>query len=153
MAKSLITLANNLSETIKTAGRKNRKQLEKDVAFAKDTHNKRKSSLSQHKADLERLQSLIEQEEQELSSSRKDIMRAYDVMRNMDLHDIAEVRYINDDVSYIKNNRLFRLDKDDLVPFKSKKKDEAEVDDEGAVLEEEMDDDEILDVDDFFAAF
>ncbi len=106
------------------AGRKNRKQLERDLAYAKDCYTKHKASLEAHQAASEDLSSVIDRESKEVERSRKDILSAYDVLRTMDLHDVHEVRFMNDDVGYVKNKRLFRLEDDNLVPFKRKKTEE-----------------------------
>lgn len=104
------------------AGRKNRKQLERDLAYAKKYYSENRAALDQHKRTSEDLMSVIDRKTKEVDSARADIMRAYDALKNMDLHDVQEVRFIGDDVGYVKKKRLFRLDdKNQLVPFKKKK--------------------------------
>lgn len=114
------------SVQIKLAGRKNRKQLEKDVSYAKDKFNKSKSSLENNKRIARELAALIDRDTKEVERTKSEIMKGYDVLRNMDLHDVHEVRFVNDDVGYVKKNRLFRLDDNSLVPFRSKKEGEEE---------------------------
>lgn len=133
------------------AGRKHRKQLEKDLAFAKDVYNKHRSSLDLHEKAHADLASVIDKERKEVARHREEIMRCYDVMRNMDIHNIQEVRFMNDDVGYVKGKRLFRLDENQaLVPFKRKKPaeddllglDTEEVEEEGT--EDEFSADDLL---------
>jgi hypothetical protein len=138
------------------AGRKHRKQLEKDLAYAKDVYNKRRLSLESHEKTHSDLASVIDKERNDVARHRADIMRCYDVMRNMDVHNISEVRFMNDDVGYVKGKRLFRLDENQaLVPFKRKKQlDELDmemVDDEPELEDEENADDELT-ADDLLAS-
>lgn len=127
------------------AGRKHRKQLEKDLAYAKDIYNKHRSSLDQHEKSHSDLASAIDKERKEVSRYRADIMRCYDVLKNMDLHNIQEVRFMNDDVGYVKGKRLFRLDENQaLVPFKRKKmEDELDIEDDSE-MEDELTADDLL---------
>lgn len=118
------------------AGRKHRKQLEKDLAYAKDVYNRHRSSLDLHEKAHSDLASVIDKERKEVARHREEIMRCYDVLKNMDLHNIQEVRFMNDDVGYVKGKRLFRLDENQaLVPFKRKK----QVDELGLDIEEDDD--------------
>lgn len=103
-----------------TSGRKNRRQLEKDLAQAKDRYSKTRTSLEAHQRTARDLAAIIERESYEVEKTRADINRAYDVLRNMDLHDVNEIRFIGDDVGYIKNRRIYRLNDSDMVPFKKK---------------------------------
>lgn len=127
------------------AGRKHRKQLEKDLAYAKDIYNKHRMSLDQHEKSHADLASVIDKERKEVSRYREDIMKCYDVLKNMDLHNIQEVRFMNDDVGYVKGKRLFRLDENQaLVPFKRKKApDELDIEDD-ETEEDELTADELL---------
>lgn len=127
------------------AGRKHRKQLEKDLAYAKDIYNKHRMSLDQHEKSHADLASVIDKERKEVSRYREDIMKCYDVLKNMDLHNIQEVRFMNDDVGYVKGKRLFRLDENQaLVPFKRKKApDELDIEDDESE-EDELTADELL---------
>lgn len=148
--KDIYTLAKEFDLLVSTtpniklaAGRKHRRQLEKDLSYAKDIYNKHRTSLNQHEKSHADLGSIIDRERKEVARHREDIMRCYDVLKNMDLHDIQEVRFMNDDVGYVKGKRLFRLDENQaLVPFKRKKPDELDIDDE---LEEEEENDPTVD--------
>lgn len=115
------TGAEDLPQVKIAAGRKNRKQLERDLAYAKDIYSKRRSALEESERRSKDLQSIIDRDSKEVERTRADIMRCYDTLKNMDLHDIHEVRFMNDDIGYVKNKRLFRLDDNALVPFKRKK--------------------------------
>lgn len=130
------------------AGRKHRKQLEKDLAYAKDIYNRHRSSLDLHEKSHADLASVIDKERKEVARHREEIMRCYDVLKNMDLHNIQEVRFMNDDVGYVKGKRLFRLDENQaLVPFKRKKvMDELGIDeeDEENMAEDEFTADDLL---------
>lgn len=145
LAKKFAALANNTIPTIKLAtGRKHRKQLGRDLAYAKDTYNKHRVSLDLHEKTHADLASVIDKERKEVSKHRAEILRCYDVMKNMDVHNIQEVRFINDDVGYVKGKRLFRLDENQaLVPFKRKKP----IDD----LDLDIEDDESMADDEFTA--
>lgn len=127
------------------AGRKHRKQLEKDLSFAKDTYNRHRASLDLHEKAHSDLSSVIDKERKEVARHREEIMRCYDVMRNMDIHNIQEVRFMNDDVGYVKGKRLFRLDENQaLVPFKRRKPvDELDME-EGENMEDEFSADDLL---------
>ncbi len=110
---------------IKLAGRKNRKQLEKDVSFAKDRYAKSKASLEARRRAAKDLAAQIDSDTKEVERTKNEILKGYEVLKNMDLHDVHEVRFVNDDVGYVKKNRLFRLDDNAaLVPFRSKKEEE-----------------------------
>lgn len=124
------------------AGRKHRKQLEKDLAYVKNVYTRHRSSLDSHERAHSDLSSIIDKERKNVAKSREEIMRCYDVLKNMDLHDIQEVRFMNDDVGYVKGKRLFRLDENQaLVPFKRKKQDELDLDmDLGLSDDEELED-------------
>ena len=146
LAKEFAALADGSTTTVikLAAGRKHRKQLEKDLGYAKEVYNKYRTSLENHEKSHSDLSSVIDKERKEVARHREDIMRAYDVMRNMDIHDIQEVRFMNDDVGYVKGKRLFRLDENQaLVPFKRKKVDDLDL--------EMADEDEELPEDDFTA--
>lgn len=125
LAEEFVTLTKNNSNLVTklAAGRRPRKQLEKDLAYAKDIYNKHRTSLTQHEKAHADLGSIIDRERKEVSRHREDIMKCYDVLRTMDLHDVAEVRFhASGDVGYVKNNRLFRLNEaGELVPFKRKR--------------------------------
>lgn len=114
------------------AGRKHRKQLEKDLAYVKNIYTQHRASLDSHEKAHSDLSSVIDKERKNVAKSREEIMRCYDVLRNMDLHGIQEVRFMNDDVGYVKGKRLFRLDENQaMVPFKRKKPDDLGLDDDG----------------------
>lgn len=104
----------------KIAGRKNRKQLERDLNYAKNFYAKYKGSLAGHRKASDDLAAIIDKESTELEKAKKDINRCYDVLRNMDLHDIHEIRMIEDDVGYVRGGRLHRLEDNNLVPFRRK---------------------------------
>jgi hypothetical protein len=101
--------------------------------------------LDQHEKSHADLASVIDKERKEVSRYREDIMKCYDVLKNMDLHNIQEVRFMNDDVGYVKGKRLFRLDENQaLVPFKRKKApDELDIEDD-ETEEDELTADELL---------
>lgn len=131
------------------AGRKHRKQLEKDLAYTKDLYHKHRTSLESHEKAHADLSSVIDKERKQVEQYRKDIMRCYDVIRTMDLNDVAEVRFhSNGDVGYVKNNRLFRLDDDGkLTPYKRKAtnlNDELEDEPESDLENESYDADDLL---------
>lgn len=150
LAKEFVALASNNQEVpvVKlAAGRKQRRQLEKDLAYAKDIYNRHRSSLDSHEKAHSDLACVIDKERKEVARHREDIMRCYDVLKNMDLHNIQEVRFMNDDVGYVKGKRLFRLDENQaLVPFKRKKPvDELGLDmEEDEALEDEFTADDLL---------
>lgn len=145
-------ISQSSSPVVKTAGgRKHRKQLEKDLAYIKDVYNKRRASLAANEKSHADLSSAIDKERKEVAKHREEIMRCYDVLQNMDLYDIQEVRFMNDDIGYVKGKRLFRLDENQaLVPFKRRKtiEDELETDVEENASNEEDD----LTADDFLAS-
>lgn len=136
--KDILSLANEFYETTKSgeteqvklaAGRKNRKQLEKDLAYAKDVYQKRRSALMQHQRTHADLAAAIDRETKDVDRTRAEINKVYDVLRNMDLHDIQEVRLMNDDVGYVRNRRIFKLDPEqNLVPWRKKTDNEADDD-------------------------
>lgn len=132
------------------AGRKHRKQLEKDLHSAKGVYDRHRANLDLHEKAYADLASVIDKERKAVGRYREDIMRCYDVMKNMDLHNIQEVRFMNDDVGYVKGKRLFRLDENQaLVPFKRRKPtdelglDMEEVEDEG-MNEDEFSADDLM---------
>lgn len=130
--KDLYTLAEKFAAKISqpsnsvvkiAGGRKHRKQLEKDLSYIKDCYNRQRSSLSMNEKTHADLSAAIDKERKEVARRREEIMRFYDVLRNMDLNDVSEVRFHSSgDVGYVKNNRLFKLDESgSLVPYKRKK--------------------------------
>lgn len=128
------------------AGRKNRKQLERDLAYAKDYYSKHRMSLDNHERANKDLSSIIDRERKEVDRARSDINRAYDVLKNMDLHDVQEVRFMNDDVGYVRKGRLFKLDDTNtLVPFRRKRpEDELDFGPEEPEVEEDPGADDLL---------
>jgi len=134
----------------KTAARKNRKQLEKDLSYAKDFYTKKRNSLNSHKKTYDELTSLIEKENTDVEKTKEEINKIYDVLRNMDLYDISEVRFLNDDVGYVKNRRIYKLDKNkELVPWKKKDEEEDSSEEASGEEDENLSDD---DADDLFAS-
>lgn len=125
-------ISRNSNPVVKIAGgRKHRKQLEKDLSYIKDCYNKQRSSLSMNEKAHADLSAAIDKERKDVARRREEIMKFYDVLRNMDLHDVHEVRFLNNDVGYVKGKRLFRLDENQaLVPFKRKKTIEDELEEE-----------------------
>lgn len=102
-----------------------RMQLEKD----KQAYQKSKAALEAHERAHSDMAAVIDRERKEVERTRSSIMRGYDVLRNMDIHDIQEVRFFNDDVGYVKKNRIFAPDDNGaLVPFHKKKRKEEEPD-------------------------
>lgn len=139
------------SLNVKLAGRQNRKQLQKNLELAKKKYLKFKSSVESNHKISDDLASVIDHDSKEMESARKDVMRAYDVLKNMDLVDSNEVKFMaNDDVGYVKNKRIYKLEVDDtgnvsLAPFKRKKKVEEEV------YEDDDDDTADADADELYA--
>jgi hypothetical protein len=118
-----------------------RMQLEKDKA----AYMKARMALESHEAAHADMASVIDREKEDVKRNRANIMKGYEVLRNMDLHDIQEVRYINDDVGYVRKNRIFVPDENDvLVPFHRKKRKEEEPD---SVFVDDIDDYDSLDAD------
>lgn len=137
--KDILSLANEFYSEAKSdesavqvklaAGRKNRKQLEKDLAYAKDVYQKRRNALLQHQKSHADLAAAIDRETKDVERTRAEINKVYDVLRNMDLHDIQEVRFLNDDVGYVRNRRIYKLDDShSLVPWRKKMESQADED-------------------------
>lgn len=151
--KDILSLANKFYEMAKeadgssaepqvklAANRKNRKQLEKDLAHAKDIFRKRCLQLNSNKGVAADLASAIDRDSKEVDRTRAEIKKIYEVLQNMDLHDIQEVRFLNEDVGYVRNRRIYKLDDThSLVPWKKKQEgdeDAMSVDDIDAAADE-----------------
>lgn len=122
--EKLLAMVEPDDQLSKVAARKSRKQLQKDLNDSKDRYNRTRMSLAEKKRLFKELGEQIRAGEAEASSAKKDVLKTYDILKNMDLLDLQEVRMVGDDVGYVKNHRIYRLeDKDgdfDLVPWKKK---------------------------------
>lgn len=114
-------------------GRKTRKQLSKDLSSSKDVYSKVRSSLAAKQKAYDDLGTQIESENKILERAKKDVSSCYDVLKNMDLVDCNEVKFMPDDeVCYVQKQRLYRLVKDKdsghlvLEPYKKKYLNEEE---------------------------
>lgn len=147
--KDILKLAQEYFDSSKSqvklaAGRKNRKQLEKDLAHASDVYRKRRMALDAHQRSARDLAAAIDRETKDVEHHKAEINKVYDVLRNMDIHDIQEVRFVNDDVGYVKNRRIYKLDdKFTLVPWRKKTSPENE---EEAMSVDDMDNSEADDL-------
>lgn len=153
--KDIYLLADKFLQAVETveptqvkvaAGRKNRKQLERDLAYAKDYYARHRLSLDGHERAFKDLNSIMDRERKEVERAKADINRGYDVLKNMDLYDVQEVRFMNDDVGYVRKGRLFKLDEtNNLIPFRRKRpEDEMELGPEDSEIEEDPEADDLL---------
>lgn len=129
--QALVTGETEDNSRLKFAGRKNRKQLTKDLQKAKDKYIKLKTSLEEKHLAAKDIASVIDRDSKQMEAAKSDVLKAYDILKNMDLVDSNEVRFTGKDVGYIKNKRVYRLEVDDtgnvsLQPFKKKKVDDLE---------------------------
>lgn len=118
-----------MSELMKIAARKDKKQLQKDLNAAKDRFNRTRSTLTDKERLFRQLGEEIKADREGMHGARKEVLKTYDVLKNMDLLDLNEVRMVGDDVGYVKNQRIYRLeDKDgelELTPWKKKMEEEG----------------------------
>jgi hypothetical protein len=115
-------------ELMKIAARKDKKQLQKDLNQAKDRFNKSRTSLVDKERMFRQLGEEIKAAREDMGSARKEVLKTYDVLKNMDLLDLNEVRMVGDDVGYVKNQRIYRLEDRDgeleLTPWRKKMEDQ-----------------------------
>ena len=133
------TGAEESSLTKEAAGRQTRKNIEKNLAQAKATYAKHRALLEGHKRMAEELAGVIGREQKIVDDAKENIQRLYDAMKNMDLHDVNEVRFINNDVGYVRGGRLYRLDNNELKTTADE-------------LNLEMEDDDTMATDDLLAS-
>jgi hypothetical protein len=94
---------------------------------------------------LKDLNKALDSDKKRMQSLRSEVMKAYDVLKNMALVDAHEIRMFNndDDVGYIKNKRIFRLKVDELgnismSPYRQKEKVDEEEGSEDNLDADEM---------------
>lgn len=126
------------------AGRKHRKQLEKDLAYAKEIYKKHLQNLTGHERSYADLGAVIDKEKKQVDKYKAEMLKCYDVLKAMDLNDVAEVRFhSNGDVGYVKNNRLYKLQDGELVPYKRKRQIDEEFE-EADTPEDELNADDLF---------
>ena len=108
----------------KFAERASRKDIENNLTKSKRDYNQLKMSVDGKKSAAEKLKEEIIRDSEKLTNARKYLDKAYEVLKNMDLSDCNEVRFIGDDVGYVKNKRIYAIKVKDneihLVPFKKR---------------------------------
>lgn len=125
--------SNTGSVVFKLAARETRNSIVKKLMKAKKDYNDARVSLDAKKKLHGEMGKVIDSHTKEMEEARKYMQKAYEVLQNMDLADANEVRYVGDDVGYVKNKKVFRLEADEngamvLVPFKRKRKSKDEND-------------------------
>lgn len=127
-----IVEAKNKSDKSDLSGRMNRKMLLKKLEEAKVAHSKGKAALNENVQARNKLDEVIQHQTKAVEKARKDVMSCYDVLKNMDLVDSNEVRFMPDEVCYVMNSRLFVLRKNketgeqELIPYRKAKSSDAE---------------------------
>lgn len=148
MANTLLSSSKNL---LKSAKRENRKSIEKKLRDAKNVYDVKRISLQDKRKHYEDLACVIDGETKEMKQAKDYIRDAYEILHNMDLLGLNEVKVMdNDEPGYIQRSRIFRIKKDEdgnleLVPYKNKNKQEEVKLEEGENPSEENHED--LDVD------
>ncbi len=141
IAMDRLILVASEDELFKTAARKSRKQLQKDLNDAKNHFTNARMDLAQKKKVFRELGESIRSQEEAMGNAKKNVLKTYDILKNMDLMDLNEVRMVGDDVGYVKNQRIYRLEDRDgdfeLVPWKKKIEDSEK--------EEEFNPDDLFD--------
>jgi hypothetical protein len=144
LAEKFLKAAGDESEgQIKLAGRLNKKMISKKLEKDRADYNALRMAVDSREGTVRELNRELEKLRKKMNLSRTEMMRAYDVLKNMDLTNTNEVRMNGEDVGYVKDKRVYRLETSpegelNLVPFRRKKVDEEE-------MESEEDSDELDD--------
>lgn|SRR5574343_370856 len=119
-----------LPTKVAAGGRLSKKTISKQLEKDRNNYNTLRLSVEQKEKSLKDLNEALDRDRKDLQSCRTNVLKAYEVLKNMDLVDSNEVKMMGEDVGYIKNKKMYRLETDKdgnvvLAPFK-KKKDEPE---------------------------
>lgn len=129
--KHLLTMAAEYLELSKTAARENRKTILKRLERSKKIYDQNRLELARKQKVYDGLGSELDQHKKDLNHARDDVHEAYDILRNMDLVDVNEVKLVDGkEVAYVKDKRLFKIIHENgeakLEPYRRKEKSESE---------------------------
>lgn len=135
---------------------RNRKDIEKDLAFAKKRYSKSKTDVDSIKDQIVTLNSQLEQASSDMNSARDTMVNSHKVMKGMDLSGASMVQGDNDDVSYVIDKKRYDISfaadgSFELVPATSKKNksddkpDDKEIDDSLDADDDAYDDSDDMD--------
>lgn len=139
----LLKMADEFASLIKEAkgkrGRKpkkmrNRKDVEKDLAFAKKRYSKSKADVSFVKDQIDKLQSQLENSTSDMNDARDAMVDSHKIMKGMDLSGASMVQGDGADVSYVIDKKRFDISYSDdgsfsLTPAGKKKEDKNQAND------------------------
>lgn len=105
--KNILSIAEQFEQMTKTAGSMSRKDILKELEKAKKEYGKHKERHDSSHAQAANLQRDVADAKDKMLSTRKTVLRNHDLLRNMDLAGVDEVKFHGDDVAYIKDRKPF----------------------------------------------
>lgn len=131
-------LAAKSDKVEKLRGKKNRKDVEKQLAKIKKQYTLVSTDLKNARQQLEKLQEFVSSHEEKENLTRSEMKRLHQIISNMDFSGAEEVRMgaDEDDVAYIIDgkSKSYNSDTHEVSDYKRNKKDEEDVNDSSDVL-------------------
>jgi seryl-tRNA synthetase len=134
-------LAAKSDKVEKLRGKKNRKDVEKQLAKLKKQYTIVFTDLKNAKQQVEKLNSFVSEHEEKEGLTRSEMKRLHDILKNMDFSGAEEVRMGSDedDVAYIIDGKAknYNADTHEVSDYK-RKKEQDDVNDVLNIEEEEI---------------
>lgn len=126
MANQFESLAKEAARGRKAKTKRSRKQVEKDLHFAKKRYGKSKSDVDEARTQIVNLQKNLAKSEGDMNAARDCMVDSHRAMKGMDLSGASEVHGDGADVSYVIDNKRYDLSFSDdgsfeLTPYGKKK--------------------------------
>ena len=133
-----IKILNKLAKKDKLSGKKSRKDVEKILAKAKQSHDKATSEIKSVEKMIASLEDKHSKLKDELAEAKSDMKRCHTALRGMDFSGAVDAKFTEDKVLYPFGNKLHEFDdEDNLVLYVKNKPAEEELEVPEAESEEE----------------
>jgi hypothetical protein len=131
-SKARIALLNKIAKKNivleKLFGKRTRKDIEKQLNFARVSYDENYRELKAAETELEKITRIAEDRRAKMQLAKDEIRNCYEYLHQMDLISSDAIKIDKDNVSYAKNNRWFHMNEDQsLIPYKQYLRDQKGV--------------------------